>query len=527
MNTKMTRWSTTALLACGLAVLTAAGCSQKTKEQMWGKSENKPRETQQTQQAQQTNKTRTEDGRIHASAAFPTGDQATSGLLIEKSAPQSVQLNSPFQYTITATNLTNVTLEDVVVTEQIPENLEVTGSAPRATKSGQTLTWELGQLDANASQTITLEARATGMADLTYCAAGTYNLLACATTLVTQPDLALSKSVNTNRTLICDPLTYTFTVRNDGNGPATNVVVRDPLPRGLTTTEGDDEVTFEVGTLAAGEERTFTTQVDAQTTGEFNNTAVATADGGLRSEADAAVTVVQPELEIEKSGPEQSFIDRDVTYTIEVTNTGDGEARETVLRDNLPNNATFVRASDNGTASEGTVTWNLGTLAPDASRQVTVTVKPTAQGRVTNRVTASAHCAEAVNAAASTNVTGIAALLLEVVDQNDPVRVGQNEVYTITVTNQGSAADTNIQVTATMEDEMAYVGAVGPTNAEVEGNTITFNRLAELAAGEEASWRVTIRATDTAEQRVQLRVEMNSDEMPRSVMETEATNFYE
>ena len=45
-------------------------------------------------------------------------------LRIEKQLPETVNLNQPFEYTITATNLTDQTLRDVIIREQLAEGLE-------------------------------------------------------------------------------------------------------------------------------------------------------------------------------------------------------------------------------------------------------------------------------------------------------------------------------------------------------------------------------------------------------------------
>ena len=63
-----------------------------------------------------------------------------------------------------------------------------------------------------------------------------------------------------------------------------------------------------------------------------------------------------------------------------------------------------------------------------------------------SQATAQAKCASAVTAVAQTEFSGLSALLLECVDVTDPIEVGQQETYIITVTNQGSANDKNIKI---------------------------------------------------------------------------------
>ena len=124
-----------------------------------------------------------------------------------------------------------------------------------------------------------------------------------------------------------------------------------------------------------------------------------------------------------------------------------------------------------------------------------------------------------------TVVTGIPAILLEVIDETDPVQVGDTTTYVITVTNQGSAPDTNIQIVCNLEPNQDHVSNAGATTGNVNGRTITFTPIPVLAPKAQATFRVTVRANAAGDTR--FKVTMTSDELRRPVEETEATNLYE
>ncbi|MBY0338792.1 MAG: DUF11 domain-containing protein [Acetobacteraceae bacterium] len=63
------------------------------------------------------------------------------------------------------------------------------------------------------------------------------------------------------------------------------------------------------------------------------------------------------------------------TYHLKATNSGNDAAANATITDALPAGLTSVSATDGGTATGNTVSWNLGTLAAGASKQVAVTVK--------------------------------------------------------------------------------------------------------------------------------------------------------
>ena len=463
------------------------------------------------------------DGYTRAATAFPTGVIDGSGMLIVKTAPRSVQVNQPFTYHIRAINLTDQTLHQVRVQDRMPDTFSLRSTEPDGDVQQGMFTWDLGTLGPREEITIDVTGAVKEPGEIQYCAMGSYALLACVTTMVNQPALELVKT-GPSEVLLCQPITYDLQVTNTGTGAATNVVVTDSLPAGLES-NGQREVTFNVGRLDAGQSKNLKVDVRANRTGEFTNTATATADGGLKSTASAKTTVKQPVLALTKSGPERSFLGKHISYDLTITNNGDGVAANTVVTDRVPAGTSFVAASEGATQSGGTVTWNVGTLEPGQSRKLSMVVRGDAKTQVTNTATATAKCADDVTATAVTRVEGIPAILLEVIDVNDPVAVGDVETYVITVTNQGSQTDRNIRIVADLEDEMQFVQADGPTRVTADGKTVTFAPLDDLGPKEKATWRVQVKAASAGDVRFGLK--MQSDMIKRPVVETEATNFYE
>jgi len=464
------------------------------------------------------------DGMVWSSLAYPTGDRSTSGVLIEKGIPQEVSVGQPFEYVIRVTNLTSLELHDVVVTDSIPGNFNLSDATPNwRSRDGGVATWVMSNLGPRESREIRVRGDASETGMVTTCATVSYNTQLCAAIKVVQPALKLVKAM-TPAVLQCEEIEVKYTVSNNGSGAARNVKITDTLPEGLVTVNDKSAVVTPVGTLGPGESKTYAIKLRATKTGSFSNRAVASADGGLESESSAQTVVTRPVLAITKQGPESLYVGRNITYTITVRNTGDGEARDTVVEDSLASSVEFVSASDGGALNGRNVVWNLGTLAPDAARTLSLTVKPSAKTSVRNVATASAFCADAVTATTDTAVKGIPAILLEVVDVNDPVEVGGQTTYVITATNQGSALGRNVRIVCTLEDAHQFVSASGATRGSSDGKTVTFEALPELAVGGKATWKVVVRAASEADAR--FKVTMTEDQLKRPVEETEATNFY-
>ena len=450
--------------------------------------------------------------------------ESCSVIRIDKVMPAEVQLNAPFDYTIKATNVTNAAVADVVITENIPANFTVKNASPAATKEGGKLVWNLGTIAAKQSKQITVSGMATSTDCVKTCAAATYIIPACANVTVVQPKLQLQKTAPAE-VLVCDPIPVKFVVTNSGNGSARNVKIEDTLPAGLTTSDGRSKLVFDAGTLTSGQSRQFSATLKATKTGKYVNKAVASSGAGLKAEAMTTTVVRQPVLAISKSGPEKRYLGRAVEYAITVTNKGDAPAKSLVLEDQLPAGVKLVSASDGGKAVAGKVKWNLGSLMPNGSRKVTVKVMPNKAGTLTNSVSATATCAEGVKASVKTTVAGIPAVLLEVIDIDDPIEIGGQTTYVIITTNQGSSPATNISIVCTLEDNETYVSSSGATTGTSAASTVTFAPLRSLAPKAKATWRVVVKAAKAGD--VRFKVTMNTDQLTRPVEETEATHLYE
>lgn len=470
-------------------------------------------------------KPRVGDDMFVTELAFPTGDTASSPLLVHNVFPRTVNSRDMFEYEIHATNLSGGTLQNVVITQESSNNMELERSNPTATKTpvGDSV-WALGDLGPRETRIIKVTAKAGAVGTASQCIGASFNNSLCATTNVVQPALALEKTV-TQQALICDPIEIRYSVTNGGSGIATGVVVSDDLPDGLTTKSGSRTVNINVGTLTPGQTRIYSVEARAAEPGNYASVASARADGGLEAESgEPSVLVTEPVITLVSDCRETQYLSRNVTYEFTASNTGTGDSANAVLTVNLPAGAPFVRASDGATPSGNTITWRLGTLAAGQERTVSVTVLPEAAGRYRATATLTGACADEQRALCETEIVGIPAILLEVIDITDPVEIGTETTYRIRVTNQGSARDSNIRIVCTLPEQQGFVSAGGSTGARTAGNTVTFAPLPVLQPKAVAEWTVTVRAEDEGD--IRFRVSMTSDQLKTPVEETESTNLY-
>lgn len=471
------------------------------------------------------------DSQIMESLAFPTGDRKTSALLLEKSGAKQVRLGQPYQYQLKVTNLTDAPLGGVTINEQLGENFTVSQAEPQAQQKDGMNVYTLGELKPGESRTINVTGTAKSAGDLTSCTSVTYNPTLCSVAQVIAPQINLAKA-GPQQADICEDVVYKYTLSNTGTGDETNVTVTDQLPEGLKTADGKNVVQFVVDRIPQGKSREFEVRLRADRTGEFASGASASSASGNVQSEQVATRIVAPELKVAVTGPEREYVGKTITYDVSVQNTGDTAARNASLAfDGGGTNAQMVAVNGNGGGEAQTASariggngGDLGEIAPGQTRQYRVTVPAEQAGAVRVTAVARATCAKDASAMATTTIETLPALLLEVVDREDLVRVNENVMYTIRVTNQGTGPDTNVGVTATLPPELQFVNAGGASNAQAQGQQIRFAPVPSVGAGKTIEWNLEAKAIKAGDVRFQL--DMNSDSLGKNVTETEATRLY-
>jgi uncharacterized repeat protein (TIGR01451 family) len=453
---------------------------------------------------------------------------AANAIRLEKMVPSHTQTNVPFDYRIKVTNVTDTALNDVVVTDMIPAGIKFKESDPEMVSiEGGKAVWVLGTMAAQSSQMISVKAAGRLIGTFTTCADVTYDSPLCAQIKVTEPMLKLAKTAPMETTH-CDRIEMGYVVTNIGTGAVCGITISEQLPDGMFTADGAKMIEFQLDSLNEGESQTFSKMVDAIRPATYSSSATATFNPGGRVTSNMTSTIaLEPVLQLTQIGPPEQILGRNLKYEFTVTNTGDAISKDTILEVMVPEHVDFEDATAGGTfsrSSPGKIRWDLGTIEEGETVTVFATLITNQPGMVLTDAKVTAYCAQDAEASAITNVTGIPAILLEVIDVQDPVEIGEGDTYIITVTNQGSKADTNIQIVCELEPGMQYVSSSGPTNAMVVANKITFAPLMQLDPKEKVEWKIAIKALGEGDWR--FKTNMTSNELTRPVTETEATRIF-
>jgi uncharacterized repeat protein (TIGR01451 family) len=447
----------------------------------------------------------------------------------------SVASGSPVGFTVTIGNTGLGASYATKVSDPLPGasgvswsiNPAVAGCAITGTAPTQTLSCDVGTLNAGASKSVRITSATTtataGTLDNTASGSdsnGGGTPTAKATIKVGGPKLMPSKTADNAVITATDDVGYTIKAMNGGNQPATDVVLEDLLPGGaglnwvidppagpcvLSGTPPTQKVTCNVGTLAPG--ATFSAHVSSHTTTETPATITNELDTKSSSESGTAkvfvsVAVKRPNLVTSKVADAATVSSGDpLGFTITTSNTGDGTAKNVVISDPLPA-ATGVTwsVSKAGCAIAGTpqvLSCTAGNLAAGSSYSVKVTSASTADttGTLSNTATTSSSNFPDTTGTATITVQKPSVSILKTAD-NATTLPGVPLGFTMKVSNAGPGAAKNL----TLADPLPFGSGISwNVSPAVAGCTISGTpqalscSIASIASG--ASYSVHVVST--------------------------------
>jgi uncharacterized repeat protein (TIGR01451 family) len=296
---------------------------------------------------------------------------------------------------------------------------------------------------------------------------------------IQNPGLTLTKTASpTTYNSVGQETTYTIVVENSGNVDLTNVSVSDPLT-GLNTT---------IPSLAPGGQQTFTesytiTQTDLSA-GSVENTATASGtapDNTTISATDTEITEAipgsqLPALTITKTASPSTFnsAGQEITYTIEIENSGNVELTSVTVSDPLTG-----------------LTENIASMLPGATETYTPTYTISQadmnSGSVENTATASGTAPDnsTVTASDTETITGSQLPALSITKTASPSTfnsAGQEITYTIEVENSGNVELTSVSVSDPLTGLTENIASMLPGATETYTPTYTISQ-ADMNSG--------------------------------------------
>lgn len=277
------------------------------------------------------------------------------------------------------------------------------------------------------------------------------------------------------------PATYKIIVSNPGTADAIGVVVRDALPPELeflssqpSEQRGPDTLlVWHLGTVRAGSKQEILLKVKPTKKGQFDHAATVT----MRSGAKSRTTVYEPKLKVEQIVTTAKVLKgQTVEYRISVTNTGDGPARDVIVRAKL---SPGLRAEDAGGSSDQNLfELSLGDLLPGQHVPLEPLVTDAVLGgeQWCKVDVTSPDVAPGAEESRSEKVVTVIEPKLAV------TLVGPKERYTdtiaayaVTVTNPGSATARNVRVQVTLPVNAQLVKLPSGAKFDIQSRRLTWD----------------------------------------------------
>jgi large repetitive protein len=436
----------------------------------------------------------------------PIAIQGPELVLTMSASKNELAVGEEATFTVKVSNNGNVNGSNLSVQLSVPANLEYSSTTP-------TFPITISSLPVGRDTTFTFKAKGK--------ATGTGNIESFVTVLPNEQntannkdskaivvvsstggtDLVVSFTVDKPTPAVGDTVTYTLKVRNNGPQPATNVSVRNVIPRtnlefvsGLDFVKQGDTLTANIATLNVGAERTFTYKAKVvalpnevpntatlsrstpSDSNPNNNTATASINSAANN-ADLAILIVANKPIVPK--------DSTVTYTITVRNNGQGTpAQNVMIRNLLPSDLEFI--SGDLVKSGDTLKATISRIVKDSTITLRYRAKVKATAKISNTVnivssslpdviTANNVSTAVINNEVQQGCIGLALAVDKLAPQADS---SYNVTFVAIVKNCGALPLTSVAVRDTLSNTFrspVQYTVVGPPTVN-SGSQLTPNR---------------------------------------------------
>ncbi|MGH0807354.1 DUF7507 domain-containing protein [Bacillus toyonensis] len=456
----------------------------------------------------------------------PVSTQINSGeIALVKSVDKTfATIGDTISYTITLSNPGNVTSQNIIFTDILPDGTTfISGTLTNDSGTQQignpASGIQIENINPSGTAIITLNVLVTNIPsinpisnfssvqfahviDPSQPAVSQTNVSNTVSTTINSAILTTQKSVDKSIISVRDTLTYTTTITNTGNTPATNITFTSAIPP--STTFIPDSVTINgiqqlgaqpalgvnIPNIAPGETVTVTFQVNVisvppsssimgNDTILYSYTVDPNGTPATTSTSTSTNIVTNPVLDamitmIKSVDQTLVTLGDTITYTTILTNNGNTNATNITFTDLIPDGTTFITDSVtiDGITQIGlnpNTGITIGAIAPSSSIsiafQVTATSTPV-QNPIANSATASYTFIADPNAPiVSRNVTSnttfttintATILSLKQVDKSFS-RIGDTLTYTVTLTNNGNSSAQNVIFTDTIPSGTTFI----------------------------------------------------------------------
>ena len=411
-----------------------------------------------------------------------------------------VSVGEEFTYTIKLENTSDYASDLLTLTDTINSDLEII-NAKNGSINGQTITFNVGILNAHETQTYTITVKAKNTVNNNTTIPNVAILKEVgkpdqeddASVTVVKPILSVTKkavtNTNTNYVKKKEEFTYQIVVRNSGQALASNVRITDKIDDRLTIINSDggnidgNTITWNE-TIHAGSSITLNIRVKVKDNVTSNtiipNQVVVTYNNEeLTDEDDVFVTdsliILEKKASVDKVKKQDEFY-----YIIRVSNIGTAKEENLLISDEVPNDLTIVKVETPTEITQNIdnnlIKLNIPSLDLNQTLEIKVHVKVTGDVKEKEKITNTAILTyDDEKLESSDDVIVIDSnISVEKTANKDFVYKGEEYTYTITINNSGSSSANNIEVIDTYDEGIEIIDADGGI-VEESNRTIKWN----------------------------------------------------
>ncbi|MCA9024439.1 MAG: DUF11 domain-containing protein [Planctomycetaceae bacterium] len=299
---------------------------------------------------------------------------------------------------------------------------------------------------------------------------------------IAPPDAVLNK-----------PLVYSIKVRNVGQAPAENVLVKDMIPKGsrlegtspqAVQDENDPNLYWQLGTMKPGDEHTIRIKVIPIEARQIGSVATVTFEAAVA----ARTNITAPDLKLTVQGPGEVRVGEKAAYRFTLTNVGTADASGVYIRNLIPKGFQHPRGDD--------LEYEVGMLPKGESKEVNLTLLAVAPGQFDTRAILGAEGDISIEAQKSVSVL---TSRLKVHRQGPANRfVGRTAQFTNSIINESSEPVQNITVQETVPDGVEFSRASDNGQYNAQTRTITW-QLAGLNPGQQRHLQTEVKPVTPGE----------------------------
>ncbi len=453
-------------------------------------------------------------GPLVVGSGITTLTWSAPGIVLRTRGPAVAGVGATLTYRIEITNSGDQPAESVVITDELPPTLTHLQSTPASQTAGRALRWELGRLSPGECRYVEINVRADQIGTVTHCAAATaaggLQAQDCTTTNVsltppaspaapqptTPPSSPLSLRVTSPpQVTVGDEARFEIAVTNVGQSTLSGLVIRDVLGPGLShpKASADGAIRRSLRDLIPGDSERVLVVLRAEAPGRLCHNVEVTAEGGLRTTAEACVvaapstmpgssgspTPAPPpgaaqRLSIRITPPPTATQGQAARFLLDVTNLTPQPLTDVRVRSSFDRSMELRGGTEQLTQeSDGAAVWAIPSIAARQTLSIGIEFlfrQPSARACLTVQAISRAGVLGQQEAcvairANQPGTAGPSPLEVSVIPSAEPVDSGRELTYTIEITNRGTAAQSQVALAVTLPAEMLPVRlyTTGPT----------------------------------------------------------------